>query len=81
MSVLFIPFSALDSNVDEGEGGDLAEVFEEEDQGHFASQGKPPSLMHTSDPNVLYAWFYRFTKVHVLLCSTIDMSDQVTLIF
>ena len=33
-------FPALDANVDEEEG--TAEVFEEEDQGHFANQGKPP---------------------------------------
>ena len=42
LSVLFIPFPALDSNVDWGQGEDFAEVFEEEDQEHFASQGKPP---------------------------------------
>ena len=35
----FLFFPALDANVEE-EGA--AEVFEEEDQGHFANQGKPP---------------------------------------
>ena len=37
---LFLFFPALDANVEEEEG--TAEVFEEEDQGHFANQGKPP---------------------------------------
>ena len=34
-------FPALDANVEEEEEG-AAEVFGEEDQGHFANQGKPP---------------------------------------
>ena len=34
-------FPALDANVEEEEEG-AAEAFEEEDQGHFANQGKPP---------------------------------------
>jgi len=37
-------FPALDTNVEEGEGREFAEVIEEEDQGHCASQGKPPFL-------------------------------------
>ena len=83
VSMLICPlliFATLDANVEEEEGGDLVEAFEEEGQGHFASQGKPPSLMHTSDPIDLNALFYRFTKVHVLL-SIVDRSDRVTLIF
>ena len=38
---LFSFFPALDANVEEEEEG-AAENFEEEDQGHFANQGKPP---------------------------------------
>ena len=42
VNCLLISLAALDSNVDGGEGEDFAEVFEEEDQGQLADQGKPP---------------------------------------
>ena len=35
-------FATLDSNADRNEGGGDFGGFEEEDQGHFADQGKPP---------------------------------------
>ena len=41
---LFIFFPALDTNVEAGEVREFAEEFAEEDQGHRASQGKPPFL-------------------------------------
>ena len=61
--LLFFP--TLDANAEEEEEG-AAEAFEEEDQGHFANQGKPP-LDAYLNPIVLNALFYKFIKVHVLL--------------
>ena len=64
LNVSFSFFPTLDANVEEEEEG-AAEVFEEEDQGHFANQGKPP-LDAYLNPIVLNALFYKFIKVHVL---------------
>ena len=41
LNVSFSFFPTLDANAEEEEEG-AAEAFEEEDQGHFANQGKPP---------------------------------------
>ena len=80
LSVLFISFPALDSNVDGGEGEDFTEVFEEEDQGQLADQGKPPLDA--------YLWSYVFLcmvlQVYKSACFTfsiMDMSDWVTPMF
>ncbi len=62
-------FVTLDSNAAGNEGGGDFGGFEEEDQGHFADQGKPP-LDASLVLYILLLHYYMFYKAHVfyLLC-------------
>ena len=57
-------FATLDSNAAGNEGGGDFGGFEEEDQGHFAYQGKPP-LDASLVLYILILDYYLFYKVHV----------------
>jgi hypothetical protein len=61
-------FATLDSNTAGNEGGGDFGGTEEEDQGHFADQGKPP-LDASLILYILFLHYCRFYKVHVFLFS------------
>jgi hypothetical protein len=59
-------FATLDSNIAGNEGGGDFGGIEEEDQGHFADQGKPP-LDASLILYILFLHYYRFYKSACLL--------------
>jgi hypothetical protein len=59
-------FATIDSNAAGDEGGGDFGGFEEEDQGHFAEQGKPP-LDASLILYILFLHYYKFYKGACLL--------------